>query len=174
MGQFSWMYADTNNQKALNEGEKAYVPCPDGTVIFEECYDGYGNFDGHDIYNLVADWNRQKITVGSIRKPLREQWSPEDEDYFQSAMRRYESSSRRILDFSNGQSDEYMEETYGEDWKRYIGIDIACYDEDNEALPFPIKICKNRPTEYDLLPASESDPNQGWGSDEECDEDYDY
>lgn len=57
MGQFSWMYADTNNETALNEGGQAYVPFPDGTVIFEKRYRGYGIFRGYDIFDLVADWN---------------------------------------------------------------------------------------------------------------------
>lgn len=54
-------------------------------------------------------------------------------------------------------------------WKRSIGINIACYDEENTALKYPIKICKDKPVRYDFLPVSNSDPNQGWGSDEEYD-----
>lgn len=48
---------------------------------------------------------------------------------------------------------------------RDIGINIACYDEDNEALPCPIKICNMRPEGtakyYKNLPASEGHPYQG-------------
>lgn len=172
MGQFSWMFADTNNEKALLEYTKAYVPCPDETVIFEECYDGYGRFGGHDIYDLVADWNRDYISEANVRKPLREQWgnTEKDEEWFQAALERYKNDCQKIKDFVSGKSDEYMKETYGKDWKRSIGINIACYDEENAALKYPIKICKDKPVRYDFLPASNSDPNQGWGSDE--DDDY--
>lgn len=169
MGQFSWMFADTNNEEALLEHTKAYVPCPDGMVIFEKCYSGYGEFGGHDIYNLVADWNRDYISEANISKPLREQWgnTEQDEKWFQKALERYKIDCQRINDFVSGKSDEYMKETYGEDWKRNIGIDIACYDEENAALKYPIKICKYRPVSYDILPPSNSDPNQGWGCEED-------
>lgn len=165
MGQFSWMYADTNNETALNEGGQAYVPFPDGTVIFEKRYRGYGIFRGYDIFDLVADWNRKNISSVNIRKPLREQWgNTEDaEAWFSLAIKRYNKACQRITDFTNGKTSRYMEVTYGRDWKRSIGIDIACYDEENVALKFPIKICQNKPICYDALPASNSDPNQGWG-----------
>lgn len=50
----------------------------------------------------------------------------------------------------------YMSEIRG------VGIDIACYDEDNAALPYPIKITrKMRGVHYEDLPASKTDPEQG-------------
>lgn len=165
MGQFSWMFADTDNQKALNVNGKAYVLCPDGIVIFEECYDGYGRFGGNDIYELVADWNRKYISEANVRKPRREQYenTEQGEKWFQEALERYKNHCQRMKDFMSGESDEYMEENYGYDWKRCIGIDIACYDKENAALKYSIKICKDKPVEYDLIPASNGDPNQGWG-----------
>ena len=39
---------------------------------------------------------------------------------------------------------------------------LACYDEDNESLPFPIKITKTTDYCYEELPASEGDPDQGF------------
>lgn len=62
MGQFSWMYADTMNAKALCEGGTAYVVMPDGGYIYEDDYDGYGRFGGQDVYDLVADWNRKYLS----------------------------------------------------------------------------------------------------------------
>lgn len=48
---------------------------------------------------------------------------------------------------------------------RDIGIDIACDEENNKALPYPIKICNSKPEStaqyYQKLPASKSDPYQG-------------
>ena len=47
---------------------------------------------------------------------------------------------------------------------RGVGIDIACYNEDNAALPYPIKITrKMRGVHYEDLPASKNDPEQGAG-----------
>lgn len=175
MGCFSWMFADTNNEEALNIGMGAYIPRPDGETIFESNYEGYGIFGGYDIFDLVADWNKNCISEENVRKPLREQWgsTEQDEKWFQSALERYKKDCRRIKDFVSGKSEKYMKEMYGEDYKRCIGIDIACYDEDNAALTFPIKVCKWNPATYSLTPASNSDPNQGFGSDDDSDEDYD-
>lgn len=45
---------------------------------------------------------------------------------------------------------------------RNIGIDIACYDEDNASLPYPIKITsKKTGICYEELPPSKWDPEQG-------------
>lgn len=45
-----------------------------------------------------------------------------------------------------------------------VGIDIACYDESNEALPFPIKITRTKRLKYWELPPSKKDLAQGSGS----------
>ena len=71
MGQFSWKYADTKNRIALKILGSAYVPCPDGSVIYESCYQGYGVFGGHDIYELAADWNRSSLSADMLQKPKR-------------------------------------------------------------------------------------------------------
>lgn len=44
---------------------------------------------------------------------------------------------------------------------RQYGIDIACYDEQNFALKYPIKITSCR-MPYEKVEASLGDPNQGW------------
>lgn len=45
-------------------------------------------------------------------------------------------------------------------------------DDQNNVLPFPIKICRSRPepNAYNRLPISWSDPNQGWGEDDKEEE----
>lgn len=163
MGQFSWMYADSCNKRALKQYGKAYVPCPNGTVIYENCYDCYGMFGGYDIYDLVAEWNKHYISSDNIEKPVREQWgdSKQDEIYYQSALKSYEFQCKRIIDFVSDKSEDYMEENYGNDWKRNIGIDIASINESNAALKFPIKICKDKPDCYEKVPASKRDQYQG-------------
>ena len=81
--------------------------------------------------------------------------------YFERAMNRYEYKTRRLYEFINHTPGEEMKERYGRDWKREIGIDIACLDEDNARLPYPIKICKTNGHLYNELPASMGDPGQG-------------
>lgn len=45
---------------------------------------------------------------------------------------------------------------------REIGIAIACEDQDNRRLPYPIKICRYRENaEYGKLMPSVGDPGQG-------------
>ena len=61
MGCFSWLFADTNNTHNLRMGKPGYIACPNGTFIHEPCYDGYGEFDGWDVYELVVQWNREFI-----------------------------------------------------------------------------------------------------------------
>lgn len=163
MGQFSWKYADTNNRSRLKLYGTAYVPCPDGTIIYEGCYQCYGIFGGYDIYDLVADWNREYISEDLIEKPVRTDWDNDEqgEEYYQRAMKWYTFSCNRLKDFVNGKPEEYMEKVYGDDWKRNIGIDIACDNESNAALKFPIKICKEKPDCYENVRVSTQDPYQG-------------
>lgn len=51
-----------------------------------------------------------------------------------------------------------------EEDKRSVGIDLACYDVDNERLHFPIKITHDKYAVYEDCLPSKSDPNQGWDS----------
>ena len=160
MGQFSWMFADKNNKQALNEGCPAYVALPDGGYIYEPCYDGYGNFGGKDIYDLVADWNREYLAkhpehdVGSHDMYGREIAFPVCRHSWYWKYADLKLTPEEVVK----QADLYE--------YRGIGIDIACYDKQNAALPFPIKICRDKPEpgDYEKLPPSESDPNQGWGT----------
>lgn len=80
-------------------------------------------------------------------------------------------SAERLLDYKDGVSDRVMKEKYGDDFKRNIGIDIACYDEQNFTIPYPIKITHDANAVYEECTPSKSDPNQGWRHE---DDDYDY
>ena len=44
---------------------------------------------------------------------------------------------------------------------RFLGITLACYDEDNEKLKYPIKITSVE-MDYEAAEISKNDPNQGW------------
>lgn len=117
MGQFSWLDCITNEQIIDNKQRDVFVLVPavfGGGHIHEWCYDGYGNFNGNDIYALVANWNCPELCNGDI------------------------------------------------DHDRTIGIDIACYDEDNAGLKYPIKITHDKDAIYEECNFSPADPNQGW------------
>ena len=56
------------------------------------------------------------------------------------------------------------------DHDRLIGIDIACYDEDNMKLKYPIKITHDETAVYEECEYSPSDPDQGWIMDDDEEE----
>lgn len=146
MGQFSWLDCRTGEQVLDNVPRKVYVLVPKefgGGHITETCYDGYGNFGGCDIYDLVVDWN-----IGDLEHILRHK------DEFRSGwVSRYEDA---FIALKEGKA-----LPDGVD-KRSLGIAIACYDEDNELLRYPIKITHDKDAVYERCAMSESDPNQGW------------
>lgn len=50
---------------------------------------------------------------------------------------------------------------------RHVGIGIACYDEQNKSLKYPIKITYDPDAIYERCEYSKDDPNQGWLIDED-------
>ena len=167
MGQFSWLDCVSGKQIVDDKVKDVYVLIPKefgGGHIVEHCYDGYGHFGRHDIFDLVADWNRKDLSENSNfvlpytdLKLCDKKW--------------YEFYAD--LNLTREEVVEKVKEKIGNDffeW-RIIGIDLACYDEDNEALPFPIKITYDEHACYELCLPSKSDPNQGWEYEEDEDED---
>lgn len=194
MGQFSWIYSDTNKQLLDDIYADTYLLVPKqfqekyGKAIYEGCYDGYGNFGRYDVYELVALWNRENLPsetralrlpkveeygglFDSEKEELRKKGVTEEEikkadaekqqEYCDKAILRYKKALLRNKDFANNVPDNVMKEKYGRNYLREIGIDIACYDEDNTALTYPIKIT-TKEMEYEEVAPSLSDPNQGW------------
>jgi len=167
MGQFSWLDCKDNKKAVLdNVHADVYLLIPatfGGGHHHEACYDGYGRFDGCDVYEEVATWNRHEDVAHLIEKPTLEQYGG-NEQYFNRAIERYNYSMQRFQDFASGTVDNWgMESKYGEYWLREIGIDIACYDEQNAALPYPIKITHDANAVYEDCEPSPADPCQGWG-----------
>lgn len=154
MGQFSFMFADKNNMENITHMEEAYVLLPNGAEPIHARYDLYGHFNRFDIYDLVVDMNRKHITeemLGSLKS------TPWKSDHI----------SARLI--SQGYTDEQIKKELAKsgvegslltEWKRNLGISISCYDEDNAALTYPIKITKE-PASYDAVPPSKGDPTQG-------------
>ena len=160
MGQFTFITCDTK-KKIKPEVRKAYyvlIPKEFGGGHYkEEFYDGYGHFAGHDIYDLVADWNKQSITKNHLNKPIRTSWSMDEEGefWYEKALQAYKESLRRIKDFKK-MSAKQMIEKYGAEYKRMIGIDISCFDFQNEKLQYPIKIAESETAIYENCGPSKS------------------
>ena len=151
MGQFSWLDCISREQILDNVCRDVYVLVPKefgGGHILETCYDGYGNFGGHDIFDLVADWNRSFIRV--ILNELRPCWTG-----------RINADEKDLMAFANG--DPISCE------KRILGIDLACYDEDNARLKYPIKITHDPDAVYEQCGPSDGDPHQGWPAESDHD-----
>lgn len=190
MGYFSRITCDTGKPIRCGERKEVYVLIPKefgGGYITEQCYNGYGEYGGKDIYELVAEWNRSFLSEELLQKEpkledfgglcffektaLRKEGLSEEEiekkdaaereRFYRAALERRAFAISRLNDYRNGLKDKSMRKKYGPDWKREIGIDIACYDEQNAALPYPIKIAGSKSSVYEDCPPSNNDPNQG-------------
>lgn len=162
MGQFSWIYSNTGKQVVDNKTADTYLLVPKlfqekyGKTIYEDCYDGYGHFGKYDVFELVPEWNKGMIPE-IIRRIKNENWHCNTSEN----------------DITNLQA--YYEGKEIDCELRCLGIIMACYDEDNFALEYPIKIT-SREMEYEDADPSLGDPNQGWETedDEEDDEDDEW
>ena len=137
MGIFTWKFAD-DRRKRLQYGGKGYIAMPDGSFIGTDCYGGYGMFGSHDAYDVVTDLNKPYLDkvfadlevrhpdgfFGSDLKDIAIAYMNDDEELRKKLLEEYDDRFGWIKP----------------DWKRNIGITIACMEEDNEKLPFPLKI----------------------------------
>ncbi len=159
MGYWTWTDARFKNPKETKWGDYcknqtigyggfAKIVCPDNTEICEDYYDGYGMFGDYDAYDLVAEWNREDIAEIFEEKRAKKAWGSGLYDI--------------ALLFAEGRPDkeitEYVKKTRTEspflvdDWKRNIGIAIACEEENNKSLRYPLKITTLRNhRDYDKL-----------------------
>lgn len=163
MGQFSWIYSNTGKQVVDNKVADTYLLVPKpfqekyGKAIYEDCYDGYGHFGKYyDVFDLIPEWNREMIPE-IIRRIKNGNWHCSTS----------ESDIQNLQAYYNGKEIDCE--------LRWLGIIMACYDEDNFALEYPIKIT-SREMEYEDADPSLGDPNQGWETedDEEDDEDDEW
>ena len=160
MGYFTWTVANRRPIKTksgeyaarckLGYGGYGAIVCPDNTIIKESCYEGYGIFGGHDVYELVVDWNKDHLTeIPSI--PGFKTWC--DPDAFYAIMKAYQEDDKVALQAAIEAAQKKNNCVFREDWKRAVGIYIAC--QNNALLPYPIKIVNCvRPKPYSkLLPS---------------------
>lgn len=117
-------------------------------------YDGYANVGSTDVYVQTADWNRKWASENPAfvlpfkGKRLEEHsWYPFYAD----------------LTLSHKEVEEKWAEATGAKRKYYrdIGIDLACEDENNAVIRYPIKIAKSADSIYENCPPSPADPYQG-------------
>lgn len=157
MGQFSWRDCVTGKPILDNVEKTCYllVPAKFGSNIEEPCYDGYGHFGGKDVYDLIPEWNKDMIPE-IIRRIKNGTWQARLSD----------SDEGQLMKYYNGEPISVP--------LRHLGIVMACYDEDNFSLEFPIKITYRANMSYEDCKPSPSDPNQGWGDDDEDDEEEYY
>ena len=165
MGQFSWLDCVSGKQIVDDKVKDVYVLIPKefgGGHIVEHCYDGYGHFGRHDIFDLVADWNRKDLSENSnfVLPYSNEQIKNKDWYEFYADLN---LTREEVVEKTKEKSNRFFE------W-RYIGIALSCYDEDNEALSYPIKITYDETAKYEWNAPSDSDPNQGWEIEENYDE----
>ena len=161
MSEFSWMYCDKDNAENLRFGMEAYLLNPNGKPFYEPSYDGDGFFGNVDVYEKALDWNRNDLDASMLVKPLPQEFMTNARD-----------SGGELNMYRDGDTDIEMERyahktsfcSHAKDWKRALGIAISCRDEQNEKLPFPIKV-SSMPLEYQEVGASKTDPNDGYGED---------
>ncbi len=192
MGCFSWLDCKTKKQIRIGfYGKEIYVLVPKefgGGHIVCNFYEGYGEFGGYDIYDLVAAWNREYLKKYPVSEPRKEQFGSlysyqiedlkkqgktdeeiaelcdnEREKYYQAALKRYNVSKNIFDEFISAPKGISFEDLLGmfDGRLRDIGIDIACENKDNKKLKYPIKITYDKDAIYEECSYSLSDPNQG-------------
>lgn len=150
------------------------ISFPDGSVHGTDGgYDGYGHFgpgDTYDVYDMVADWNRKPLSQQPeyLVPQHGKNWDEEKKAWVARQGKKLSEFPwwpyYSDLAMSPEQITAKMHEMAGNNvWEyRWIGIDIACYDDQNAKLPFPIKIASNLDARYEQLPPSKGDPEQGF------------
>lgn len=151
-------FGDYSAADKIRYGSMCFLVCPDDTRILEQAYDGYGLFDGKDAYELVVDWNKQYLMDIFKKLEAARDSSTQERGY------KYVKHVAQMFvdDKSSAEIDNYIASAVAagliapyirKDWKRHIGIIIACGD-NNINIPFPLKITTLRRRKYaDLYPS---------------------
>lgn len=158
MGYFTWTlanrkpkktkYGDYTASSILCYGSYGAIVCPDNTIIKEPYYDGYGMFDKYDVYDLVADWNKSELlNIMQIPDIAND---PFFTDNLKAIAKAFATDDKAALYKALASEPSYMKQ----EWKRNIGIAIAC--QHNHLIPYPIKIVntKSKHKKYEDLPPS--------------------
>ncbi len=155
MGYYTWTlgnrkpernsWGDYRPRCKLPYGGRGVIVCPDNRHIVEPHYEGYGIFDGHDAYDLVTDFNRDYLGDlfhdmarvnpdfwGHEFTEIAEAYQSQDDERLQDAIRKCAAHAGNSYPFWSPK-----------EWKRHIGITLACEDEVVDILPYPLKIVDN-------------------------------
>ena len=190
MGSFSWCYCDVGEIRidsfgcprprrdqrlvGFSKDHPASVLIPEEfggktAQIDVKMYEDYGRFGKIDIYNLIADWNRSWISAHpDYKTPHSLKYEEQHPKYPAKKMSEYpwwpfySNLSLSREDVLKKWREAYPCTPLVMIEYRSIGITIACYNEDNAALPYPIKIAKDPRSIYEDCPPSLSDPYQGF------------
>lgn len=162
MGLFSFYTADTNRIIEVSGRGNSFpvaVLIPKefgGGCFYEPAYGGHGDFDGEDIYTLLADWNKDFMQKDMLEVPVKEDYS--EEFYYRMAVNRYETYCRILDDFKADKPESLMNRKYGKDWKRDLMISIWFSDDDMyKKLTYPLKIVENLELTYEEVSSCSRD-----------------
>ncbi len=191
MGCYSWLDCVTGEQIRIGSRRKVYVLIPKefgGGHIETYHYDGHGNFDSVNIHRTVASWNKSSLNEAMLEKPpkrekycglwdyekdeLREAGKTEEEireanererdKQYEAELTRRRNRLKAMEDYKNLSPEEFKA-VYDDPLEtiRLIGVFIACHDEGDVSIPFPIKVTYDEKAVYEDCPPSKDDPKQG-------------
>lgn len=155
MGQLSWMYADVLGSMPIGVTQDSYLLVPErfqdkyGEWIKEECYDGHSNMGGYDVYELVAEWNREDLYYYLFTN--------EGDENITKIARIYTEFGEDVVE-SYLSTVNYFNDEWYKGWKRILGLCIALHSEWNACLPYPIKIVSSPIWGYDEVESSDNAP----------------
>ncbi len=150
MGCFSWINSDTGYN--ILGGEKINLLCPNGTVLSDNHYDGYGNVAGHDVYFLLAMWNRKAVLDYLVKDSIRRTFGKEE---------------HYAMYFDRKVSDEELYEIEDEiaDSIREVGIFLQFLESSDlrdKVMKYPLKFVEDTKLKYNGVSESLDDPEQGF------------
>lgn len=181
MGMFSWIDV-TGKENIFDGDDKTIMLIPGDKDIRDSIedffdikldnqgisggYDGYGRINGVDVYDVVAFLNicacndEQFQTVYDRICEIKSKDIADEMTKFRQAYK--EGFFNSPEDFWTLKEEFSLPDRIFDTEFRIYGIDLACYDEDNARLPYPIKLTVDETMIYENALFSMGDPNQGF------------
>lgn len=123
-------------------------------------YDGYGRIGSVDVYDAVVFYNILESTDEEFErvKKVNERGKFVKTETIELVRKLYKEGADSFYTLTK----ELNKRLDHEEEIRSLGISIACYDEDNARLPYPIKITYDKHLKYEGCQFSMGDPEQGF------------